>query len=52
MMKDWKKWKEELVLLNHVKIPRRYFHGSFPTNALFQLHHFSDASEIGHETVS
>lgn len=51
-MKDWKKWKEELVLLNYVKIPRRYFHSSFPTNALLQLHHFSDVSEIGHGTVS
>ena len=52
LLKGWKKWKEELVLLNHVKIPHCYFHSSCPTLALFQLHHFRDASEIGYGTVS
>ena len=51
LLKSWKKWKEELVLLNHVNISR-YFYSGCPTNASFQLHHFSDASEIGYGTVS
>ena len=52
LLKGWKKWKEELVLLNHVKILGCYFYSGCPTNASFQLHHFSDASEIGYGTVS
>lgn len=40
------------MLLNHVNIPRCYFPGGCSTNASFQLHHFSDASEFGYETVS
>ena len=52
LLKGWKKWKEELVLLNHVNVPRCYFPGGCSTNASFQLHHFSDASEFGYGTVS
>ena len=40
------------MLLNHVNIPRCYFPGGCSTNASFQLHHFSDASEFGYRTVS
>ena len=52
LLKGWKKWKEELVLLNHVNVPRCYFPGGCSTDASFQLHHFSDASEFGYGTVS
>ena len=52
LLKGWKKWKEELVLLTNVNIPRCYFPGGCSTNASFQLHHFSDASEYGYGTVS
>ena len=50
--KGWKKWKVELVHLNCVKVPQCYFEGGCLTNASFQLHHFSDASEFGYGTVS
>lgn len=45
LLKGWRKWKEELALLNHVNIACCYFCGSCSTNASFQLHHFSDASD-------
>ena len=52
LLKDWNKWKENLTLLNHVTIPRCYFPGGCSLDATFQLHHFSDASEVGYGTVS
>ena len=52
LLKDWNKWKEKLTLLNHVTIPRCYFPGGCSLNATIQLHHFSDASEVGYGTVS
>ena len=45
LLKDWNKWK----LLNHVSIPRSYF--PYGLDATFQLHHFSDVSEVGYGTV-
>ena len=51
LLKDWNKWKENLTLLNHVTIPRCYFPGGCSLDATFQLHHFSDASEVGYGTV-
>ncbi|XP_067022151.1 uncharacterized protein [Acropora muricata] len=52
LLKDWNKWKEDLTLLNHVSVPRCYFPGGCSLDATFQLHHFSDASEVGYGTVS
>ena len=52
LLKDWNEWKEDLTLLNHVNIPRCYFPGGCSLDATFQLHHFSDASEVGYGTVS
>ena len=40
------------MLLTNINIPRCYFPGGCSTNASFQLHHFSDASEYGYGTVS
>ena len=40
-----------MTLLNHVTIPRCYFPGGCSLDATFQLHHFSDASEVGYGTV-
>ena len=47
LLKDWNKWK----LLNHVSIPRSYFPYGCSLDATFQLHHFSDVSEVGYGTV-
>ena len=52
LLKGWKKWKEELVLLSRVSIPCCYFPGGCSTSASFKLHHFSDASEYVYGTVS
>ena len=52
LLKDWNEGKEDLTLLNHVNIPRCYFPGGCSLDATFQLHHFSDASEVGYGTVS
>ena len=40
-----------MTLLNHVTILRRCFPGGCSLDATFQLHHFSDASEVGYGTV-
>lgn len=48
----WNNWKKDLALLNQVNVPRCYFtNGSRGLQSL-QLHHFSDASEVGYGTVS
>ena len=52
LLKDWNKWKEELTLPNHVTILRCYFPGGCFLDATFQLHQFSDVSEVGYGTVS
>ena len=52
LLKSWTKWKEDLELLNHVSISRCYFLGGCSTDASFQLHHLSHASEFGYGTVS
>ena len=52
LLEGWKKWKEDLPLLNQAIIPRCYFDNGCSTDASFQLHHFSDASEFGYGTVS
>ena len=51
LLRDWNKWKENLTLLNHVTILRCYFPGSFSLDSTFQMHHFSDATEVGYGTV-
>ena len=41
-----------MTLLSRVSVPRCYFPGGCLPNATFQLHHFSDASEVGYRAVS
>ena len=41
-----------MTLVNRVSVLRCYFPGGCSLNATFQLHHFSDASEVGYGTVS
>ena len=52
LLQGWQKWKEELELLNSVSIPRCYFPDGCSDKAVFQLHHFSDASAFGYGTVT
>ena len=51
LLEGWTRWKEELLPLNHLSIPRCYFSGGCSCDASFELHHFSDASEYGYGTV-
>ena len=51
LLEGWARWKEELLLLNHLSTPRCYFSGGCSRDASFELHHFSDASEYGYGTV-
>ncbi|KAK2558598.1 Uncharacterized protein P5673_018777 [Acropora cervicornis] len=51
LLEGWARWKEELLFLNHLSTPRCYFSGGCSSDASFELHHFSDASEYGYGTV-
>lgn len=48
----WNNWKADLALLNQVSIPRCYFTSGSSNSLSLQIHHFSDASEVGYGTVS
>ena len=52
LQERWEIWKEELELLNEIQVPRNLL--PFPRSSLetLQLHHFSDASEIGYGQCS
>ena len=52
LLDGWQKWKEDLALLNQVNIPRCYFENGSSDTLSLQLHHFSDATEIGYGTVT
>lgn len=43
MITEWTAFRQELQILNKIKIPRHVFNGQVPNN--IQLHGFSDASE-------
>ena len=45
-------WKEELPLLQNVKIPRCYKYDNFDRIHYVELHHFSDACETGYGQCS
>lgn len=51
---SWTEWQKELPCLRQVQIPRSFIHGIGSWDAVknVQLHHFSDASEVGYGTVS
>jgi len=53
-VRRWRSWKELLSSLSTLRIPRSYF---LPivndvSSCQIQMHHFSDASEVGYGTVS
>ena len=52
LLRAWSRWRQDLPLLNHATVPRCYFANGCSTDASYQLHHFSDASEFGYGTVS
>ncbi|XP_068696915.1 uncharacterized protein [Montipora foliosa] len=51
LLEGWTRWKEKLLLLNHLSIPRCYFSGGCSRDASFEPYHFSDASEYDYGTV-
>ena len=50
--KQWTHWRKEVVLLDHLEIPRCYKPINFGTVVKRELHHFADASLIGYGTCS
>lgn len=49
---QWTKWLTELHLLSDFEVSRCFKAPMFEVPVSFQLHHFADASESGHGTVS
>ena len=43
---EWLKWKNNLLTLENVTVPRCYKPKDFGKNITYSLHHFSDASEV------
>ncbi|KAL0148100.1 hypothetical protein M9458_056570 [Cirrhinus mrigala] len=48
----WEKWKSSLQKLKDISIPRCYHPPSFGTIIRVELHHFSDASNVGYGACS
>lgn len=48
----WEKWKEELLTLETLKVPRCYKPYNFGSVHSVELHHFSDASQEGYGQCS
>ena len=49
---EWLKWKNNLLTLEKVTVPRCYKPKDFGKNITYSLHHFSDASESGYGQAS
>ena len=49
---EWLKWKNNLLTLENVTVPRCYKLKDFGKNITYSLHHFSDASESGYGQAS
>ena len=48
----WERWRNEVVLLAKVSIPRCYVPDDFGEIKVVEMHNFSDASEIGYGQCS
>ena len=49
---EWQKWKNNLSMVEDIKIPRRYKPRGFQRTINYSFHHFSDASECGYGQVT
>ena len=49
---EWLKWKNTLVAMENINIPRCYKPTDFSHIVEYTLHHFSDASETGYGQAS
>ena len=45
---EWQKWKNNLSIVEDIKLPRCYRPRGFERIINYSLHHFSDASECGY----
>ena len=45
---EWLKWKNTLIAMENISIPRFYKSTDFGQIVEYTLHHFSDASETGY----
>lgn len=48
----WERWRNELILLKEMKIPRCYKPNDFGKLKSVKIHHFSDASTDGYGQCS
>lgn len=48
----WEQWKQDLINLQEINIPRTYVPNDFGTIVKVELHHFSDASTSGYGQCS
>lgn len=48
LLHSWRSWREELFAMTDLEIPRSFFSVKQDEIAELQLHHFSDASEVGY----
>ena len=49
---EWLRWKNNLLTLENVTVPRCHKSKDFGKNITYSLHHFSDASESGYGQAS
>ena len=49
---QWDQWLKQIPAISRFTIPRCYTPSNFGTPSEVQLHHFSDASELGYGVVS
>ena len=52
LLRSWTHWKSLLPLMTQISIPRCFYRLPDHDDAVVELHHFCDASEIGYGTVS
>ena len=52
LKRKWSRWMRELTQLQEIRIPRSFYHHGFGALKVAELHHFSDASEIGYGQCS
>ena len=51
-LKEWQSWRDDLTKLEQIEVKRSYTETGTGSAVMNQLHHFSDASEVGYEAVT
>ena len=51
-LKEWESWRDDLTKLEQIEVKRCYTETGTGSAVMNQLHHFSDASEVGYGAVT